>query len=208
MQRLFLIKHAMPVKEPARSSREWVLGPEGRAGAERLAGRLAGQGIAAVVGSVEPKARETAEVMAAALGVPASVADGLHEQEREGMPFFTDPADLEALMREFFARPGERVFGQESADQAHARYARALGAVIEAASHGASRSPGSSPSGPTGPIGSTGSIAVVSHGTVMTLFIARQNRIDPVPLWRSLGWPSAAVLSLPDLRLLEVVPTA
>jgi broad specificity phosphatase PhoE len=200
MQRLFLIKHAMPVKEPARPPREWVLGAEGRAGAARLAARLAGEGIAAVVGSAEPKARETAEVMAAALGVQMSVAEGLHEQEREGMPFFTDPAGLDALMRDFFARPGERVFGQESADEAHARYARALGRVIE--SHD-----GAGPSGSSGATGPKRSIAVVSHGTVMTLFIARQNRIDPMPLWRSLGLPSAAVLSLPDLRLLEVVQT-
>jgi broad specificity phosphatase PhoE len=80
------------------------------------------------------------------------------------------------------------VFGQESADEAHARYVSALGGVIEGAAE-------------------AGSIAVVSHGTVMALFIARQNRIDPFPLWQSLGLPSAAVLSLPDLRLLEVVQT-
>ena len=30
--------------------------------------------------------------------------------------------------------------------------------------------------------------------------------IDPVPFWRGLGLPAYAVLALPDLKLVEVVP--
>jgi broad specificity phosphatase PhoE len=187
-RRLHLVKHAMPVKVAARPSREWVLADEGRALAARLAGRLAGAGIDRFVSSTEPKARETAEIMAGALGVPCEAADGLHEQEREGMPFFATPADLDAAMRDFFARPAERVFGQESADEASARYSLALERVVGGAD-------------------GDGALAVVSHGTVMTLFIARHNRVDPFELWRSLGLPSSAVLSLPDLRLLEIIQT-
>jgi hypothetical protein len=37
------------------------------------------------------------------------------------------------------------------------------------------------------------------------LFIARAAGLDPVPFWKSLGLPAFAVLSLPDLRLLEVI---
>ncbi len=189
MRRLHLIKHSMPVKQPARPSREWVLGDEGRALAARLGERLAGEGIVRFAASAEPKARATAEIMAAALGVPCEVVEGLHEQEREGAPFFATPADFDAIMRDFFARPAERVFGQETADEAHARYAAALERTIARAGD------------------DDGSLAVVSHGTVMTLFIARHDRIDPFPLWQSLGLPSSAVLSLPDLRLLDVIQT-
>lgn len=188
MRRLHLIKHSMPVKVPEGPSREWVLGDEGRALSARLGTRLAGEGIVRFVASAEPKARETAEIMSGALGVPCEVADGLHEQEREGTPFFATPADFDAVMRDFFARPAERVFGEETADEAHARYAAALERVIAGS-------------------GDDGSLAVVSHGTVMALFIARHNRIDPFPLWRSLGLPSSAVLSLPELRLLDVIQT-
>ena len=39
----------------------------------------------------------------------------------------------------------------------------------------------------------------------MTLLIARANRLDPIPFWKSLGLPAFAILSLPDLKLLEVV---
>lgn len=123
--------------------------------------------------------------MGAALGADVEVADGLHEQERDAAPFFARAADFEAAVADLFARPGERVLGSESADEAHARFAAALGGVIER--------------------GGDAPLAVVSHGTVMALFIARQNRLDPFPLWQSLGLPSCAVLSLPDLRLLEVV---
>ncbi len=188
MGRLYLIKHAMPVKQAERPSREWVLGEEGRAAAARLAGRLAGEGIVRFVCSREPKARETGAIMAGALGVPCEEAEGLHEQEREGAPFFADPAEFDAAMRELFARPGERVFGRETGDEAAARYAAALERVI-------------------GGVDGDGGLAVVSHGTVMTLFIARHDRVDAFELWRSLGLPSSAVLSLPGLRLVEIIQT-
>jgi broad specificity phosphatase PhoE len=202
--RLFLVKHAAPVQDRARPSREWVLGDEGRAGAARLGARLAGEQIARMFSSPEPKAAETAEIIAAALSVPVDAAvsvpvdaalavpvavpvdveDGLREQERAGAPYM-DGAAFRAAIRELFARPGERVFGEESADAAHARFGAAMDRAIARAD--------------------ASSIAVVSHGTVMALFIARRNGLDPFALWQSLGLPSCAVLSLPELRLLDVI---
>jgi broad specificity phosphatase PhoE len=48
-------------------------------------------------------------------------------------------------------------------------------------------------------------LAIVTHGTVMTLLIARAAGLDPFALWQSLGLPAFAVLSWPDLALLQVV---
>jgi 2,3-bisphosphoglycerate-dependent phosphoglycerate mutase len=188
LSRLYLIKHSLPEKRPERPSKEWVLGAEGRALAKRLGERLAGAGIARVVTSTEPKAHDTGLVMAGALGdVPVSVADGLHEQERVTAPFCATEAEYVAAIVQLFARPGERVFGEESADEAHARFAAALGRVVAE---------------------SDAPLAVVSHGTVMSLFIARHNRLDVFPLWKSLGLPSCAVLSLPELAMLDLVEPA
>ena len=50
-----------------------------------------------------------------------------------------------------------------------------------------------------------GNLAIVSHGTVMTLFLAHVSGIDPVPFWKQLGLPAFVVLSYPDLALLKVV---
>lgn len=186
---LYLVKHSLPEKRPEVPSREWVLGEEGRTRSRRLGERLAGRGIARIVTSSEPKAHETGVLMAGALGgpVPVEIADGLHEQERRHTPFFASEAEYDAAVAELFACPGERVFGEESADEAHARYAAALRRVIAA---------GEAP------------LAVVSHGTVMSLFIARQGGLEVFPLWKSLGLPSCAILTLPDLKLVDVVEPA
>ncbi len=48
-------------------------------------------------------------------------------------------------------------------------------------------------------------IAVVAHGTVITLFVARAAGIEPFALWRRLGLPSFIVLSLPALAVQEII---
>ena len=77
------------------------------------------------------------------------------------------------------------VFGKETADQAFARFTEAVGGVIKA-------HPGQT-------------VAVVTHGTVMTLFASRAAGLDPFSLWKQLGIPSFIALSLPDLKLLGMV---
>jgi broad specificity phosphatase PhoE len=56
-----------------------TLGPEGRLQAARLAERFACQQIAAVITSPLERARETAEVIVARLGVPLEISDELDE---------------------------------------------------------------------------------------------------------------------------------
>jgi broad specificity phosphatase PhoE len=55
------------------------LGETGRAQAARVAERLSGARLAAVYSSPLERARETAEPIAAAAGVPVTVSAGLHE---------------------------------------------------------------------------------------------------------------------------------
>jgi broad specificity phosphatase PhoE len=184
--RLHLIRHAPPVVEPDRPPADWRLGEDGRARAAQLAARLVGAGIRSVVTSAEAKARDTAEVIAAALGVPVGAAGGLHEQRRDGAPFLTRPGAFEAAVRELFARPAERVFGPESADEAHARFETAVGDVARRG----------------------GPVAIVSHGAVIALFVARRAGLDPFEVWRSLAMPSCAVLEPPAMRLVEIIEPA
>lgn len=56
-----------------------VLGAEGRAQAQRLADTLAARPIAAVLSSPQPRARETAEPIAARHGLAVEIAAGLDE---------------------------------------------------------------------------------------------------------------------------------
>ncbi|MPQ97560.1 bifunctional RNase H/acid phosphatase [Modestobacter sp. I12A-02628] len=57
------------------------LSPEGRAEAEAAAARLAGLGIEVVISSPLRRTRETAEIVAAALGLPVELDDGLVEMD-------------------------------------------------------------------------------------------------------------------------------
>jgi broad specificity phosphatase PhoE len=50
------------------------------------------------------------------------------------------------------------------------------------------------------------SIAIVTHGTVLALFLAQYANRPAFELWREFGLPSFAVLELPGYRVVEIVP--
>lgn len=64
MRKLILIKHAMPVLRDGVPPAHWELSEEGRHATVSLAKELAVFPIVAVLTSTEPKARETARVLA------------------------------------------------------------------------------------------------------------------------------------------------
>jgi broad specificity phosphatase PhoE len=47
-------------------------------------------------------------------------------------------------------------------------------------------------------------LAIVAHGTVISLFVSRLTNADPFLLWKRLGLPSFVVLSLPDSQIIAV----
>jgi len=167
---------------------EWKLSGEGRRRCMDLARRLAAYDLGAVVSSHEPKAVETGQIVAETLGFPFEIAAGLHEHERGVVRDLGSREDFWAQVARLFEHPDELVLGYETADEAHARFVPAVDSVL-------ARWPATS-------------LAIVSHGTVMTLFISRAAGLDPVPFWKSLTLPCFAVLSLPDLQLLEIVTDA
>jgi broad specificity phosphatase PhoE len=163
----------------------WHLSDEGRRRCQPLAGHLAACQPAAVVSSTEPKAIETGQICAGLLELSFETAPGLHEHQRGVVRKLGSKEEFEAQVRHFFEQPDRLVFGGETADQAHARFSTAIAGVM-------ARHP-------------TGHLAIVSHGTVMTLFIARATGLDPLPFWKNLGLPALAILSLPGLKLRQLV---
>jgi broad specificity phosphatase PhoE len=141
--------------------------------------------LAAVVASREPKAVETGQIVARALGLPFETAADLHEHDRPNVGLLADEEQFQARVASVFEHPGELVFGRETADEAHVRFTTAIANVM--AQH------------------PRGNLAVVTHGTVMTLFVARAAGLDPVPFWKRFGLPAFVVLSLPGFGLVEVV---
>jgi broad specificity phosphatase PhoE len=182
---LVLIRHAAPRIDRLAPSAEWVLSTEGRERCIPLAQRLQTLGLQRIVTSTEAKAVETGTLVAARLDLPVETAVGLHEHERRSTGLFSNEDAFAEAVAEALRRPAEVVLGEETADRAHERFARALRAVLQ-------RYPGER-------------LGVVAHGTVIALLLARANQVDPIGVWRRLGLPSFAVVVPPAYGLVEIV---
>lgn len=170
-----------PTVDPQIEPSKWRLSREGR----RLAGSLAPTlaSVASVVSSRERKAIETAAIAAAGLDLTPEQHPGLNEHRR-GPGDWRSRSDFEATMKQLFRRRSEVVFGRESADQAERRFRTAVFEVMER---------------------HAGNTAIVTHGTVMSLFVGRATSVDPWALWTRLGMPSSITMSWPQLELLDVI---
>lgn len=162
------------------SSHAWRLTDLGERQALELADSLTSLNLARVVTSDEPKTIRTGAVIARALRLPAQARSGLGEHARATAPYFDRPDDFHAAVKALFERPAERVFGEESANEAHARFHAAVSDLMAEA---------------------TGDELVVTHGTVLSLLVARANGLDAFEFWRrELAMPMLVTLAWPSLK--------
>ena len=126
MAQLVLIKHSAVVIDAAVPPKEWPLSDEGRRLCRPLASALRMHDLSVLINSEELKAIETAEIVSKRLRIETRTAPDLDEHRR---PFVEQPAEFERMMEHFFAEPSERVFGEESADEALARFTTAIDAA-------------------------------------------------------------------------------
>ncbi|MGL4240301.1 MAG: histidine phosphatase family protein [Beijerinckiaceae bacterium] len=122
------LSHPQVRIDPAVPVPRWGLSDIGRARVERLAEQAWIQRFRRVVSSDEQKAVETADVIAAALGVTTEVFASLHETDRSATGFLPPP-EFEATADLFFGNPEESIRGWERAADAQARI---IGAVMRA----------------------------------------------------------------------------
>ena len=184
LRHLLLIKHSLPQIDESLPAKQWQLSETGRARCEPLARAVAAYAPDVVISSREPKARETAELLAGQLGQTFLLADNLHEHERDGLPFLS-ASEFQENVRLFFEKPGELVMGSETADQAHQRFEQAVLKALD--SHPKE------------------SLALVAHGTVISLFVSRRVGLEAFSLWRRLGLPAMIILSLPGFELVNIM---
>ena len=155
---LVLVKHAQPVLEPDVAPRYWRLGPEGEAQSRALAALLAQFLPLALFASPEPKADATATIVGEALSVPVRTVDGLEEFDRPALPILSK-AEHERLNAAIFADLSTPVLGRESGHAALARFAAAIEGALEQTPEGHNT-------------------VVISHGTVIALYVAAQRGND------------------------------
>lgn len=185
MQTLILVKHSLPEIDPSVPAKEWVLSDEGRRRARKLGERLGRYNPDRVVSSIEPKAVETAEFASDCLKIPMETVGGLHEHEREKGGFL-EKERFEQSIRRFYEQPDDPVFGEETADSAHGRFSKVVHRITD-------RYPKEN-------------IVIVTHGTVLSLFVSRNSELEPFALWKKLGLPSWIVLSRPGFDVVEICP--
>lgn len=184
MRKLILVKHAQPQVVASVPPSQWRLAEAGGVCCQVLAHRLAQYNPALIITSSELKAQETGQELAKRLGKPIETAPDLHEHERDNVPQMPTPEFI-SMMALVFQRPGSLVLGHETADQARERFSRAITEILR--TH------------------SVGNIVVVSHGTVISLFVAQRTGTEAFALWRRMSLPSFVVLSIPELAVLDIV---
>ena len=172
---LILVKHSLPEIVENLPAREWKLSDEGRIRAQRLAERLLLFLPESIISSLEPKAKETAEIIARRHNLELHIADDLHEHDRSKTRYLSKD-DFQAAIHIFFENPGELVFGSETANESHARFDRAVRSILD-------RHPNEA-------------VVIVSHGTVISLFVSRLTGISGLSLWNELGMPSFMVIDV------------
>ena len=184
MRRIILIRHSNPEIQQDQTASHWQLSDLGKCRARALSPILSHYHPSCVYSSIEPKAVETAAILAGSLNIPSESHNGLHEHERSHVLWSTRER-FASQVAELFARPNELVFGDETADQAVSRFSDAVAKLRE--NH------------------ADDTIAIVCHGTVMTLFVSYWNDIDPFQFWGSLDMPSMVVLSPGSFKLEDVI---
>jgi len=178
---LILVKHSVPDMIGERPANTWHLSEEGRLRARQLAEELKRFEPEIIFSSDEPKAEETAEIVATYHGLKTQVMPNLHEHDRSNVPYLSLDA-FETSIRNLFREPDRLVFGNETADQAHARFYQAIHSILN--EHA----------------GKT--VVVVAHGTVISLFVSRLTGSSDMELWRKLGLPSYVAIDLHSSTLI------
>jgi len=184
---LVLVKHALPDLRADLAPRDWQLGQRGRLGTKRLATALLEFRPFRLENSPEAKAAQTAELIAIELRLRHHERAGLEEIDRPAQPIL--PRELHiAHNAPLFSEPTRAIVGAESAERALTRFEAAIAGALLDTTFGEH-------------------LVVITHGTVISLFVAAHNSVDAFALWQRLSCPAIVRLSIADYALLEVRDT-
>lgn len=149
----YYLTHPQVTMDPAVPVPRWGLSERGRARVEAILDRRWLRSIERIVSSDERKAVETANIIAASIGLAGEIGEAMGENDRSATGFL-EPVAFEAAADRFFAEPQTSWNGWERAVDASERIGRAVDRVL--ASHPREKS-----------------ILLVGHGAVGTLLKCR-----------------------------------
>lgn len=126
----FYLTHPQVRVDPAVPVPQWSLSEDGARRAREGAGRPEFASLTHLVSSAETKAVETAEIIAAHLGLAVTVDELMHENDRSATGFL-QPEEFERVADAFFAQPEISVRGWERACDAQVRIVGRVAAHLE-----------------------------------------------------------------------------
>ncbi len=153
---------------------EWSLSDAGRTATESFSRKADFGSASRIWSSAEPKAIETAQIVAAHRSLQVVIDADFGEHRRGSVSRSSSSEDFAAKVEMLLRNPDDTGFGDETGTEALLRFAAAIGRAIESGDD---------------------DIAVVTHGTVLSLF-AEQDPDRRVALWKSLKFPDALRLCI------------
>lgn len=172
--RIVLVRHAKPVVDPQCPAHDWGLVEGAEENLLSLVARLRPLDVDGIITSPERKAAATARIIAIELGLGVVEEPALREQGGEYVPWIGTKHGFRAAVGGHFARPEEAMLGNESSTEAVERFITA----IERA-----RARYHLP-------------LLVTHGRVMSGFLARVLDTYAVSVWKELRMLDALVVDL------------
>jgi broad specificity phosphatase PhoE len=175
---LYLIRHAQtqPTATPVET---WSISDLGLLQAQRLAEQPFWQDVHIICTSVEPKAIQTVQIVAERRDLPVEPSFDLRELRRPA----GHVGDYEFTVRQVLENPARSVNGWEPASEAQTRIMTAIERLLMQHENE--------------------TLAVVSHGLVLTLYLAYVTGAQPtLDLWHSIPFASVIQLDLETRRIL------
>ncbi|HET92219.1 MAG TPA: histidine phosphatase family protein [Chloroflexi bacterium] len=178
MAQLYLIRHARS-QMMGDAAWRWDLSQRGRREASTLARQDFWRHVDRILSSPELKAQQTAEPAARRWDIPLETVDCLHELRRPRLV-----KDYPATIARVFAEPECTIAGLETASHAADRVQHCIQDLATAHPHQ--------------------TLAVVSHGLLLVLFLARlQNRWPTTKEWQAVPFAGVAVLDTNTWQIVE-----
>ncbi len=171
---MYLVRHVEVSLVDGVAAHEWLPTKAGLDAAARLATASDWTEMRLVTTSTEPKARATADPIAARAGVPVRDEPDLHEVAREPAPVIR-AADHASRVRRYLE--GEPIDGWEPREHASRRFERCIDRLVAE---------------------TDGPLAIVSHATVLALYLGLTH-----DEWAAIPLPAVAVADPRTRRVLR-----
>lgn len=179
MRQVYIIRHAKVQMNPSSDPTKWILSDEGIKDTRLLALRENWNHLKLLYHSPEPKAEQTAAIIAEMIGAECKVHPDLRDLEMRTGVLPTE---------EFQSRVCDYLLGKsdldfENYEAAQLRIRNAVHTIVNE---------------------TDGSVGIVSHGRIITAFFSDllERRMTPEE-WRSITFPDVSVIDIPKWKIVR-----